>query len=135
MRRRSGAGAARTARSRGRARRAPSPRMKAPARRRTRARGSPRNESRADAIDCDSVGNVDIVKRSYEAFARGDMNGVLADVHPEIEWQQAQGLPHGGVYHGVAAGRRAVFDPLRGGRGGEFFATPPEVLHAGTKLG
>ena len=37
---------------------------------------------------------VDIVRRSYEAFARGDLDGVMADMHPEIEWHQAQGLPH-----------------------------------------
>ena len=80
------------------------------------------------------MGNVDIVKRSYEAFARGDMNGVLADVHPEIEWQQAQGLPHGGVYHGVAEVRRAIFDPLDEEWWDEFSATPHEFLDAGTNV-
>ena len=46
--------------------------------------------------------SVDIVRRSYEAFARNDMDGVLGDMHPDIEWHQAQGLPHGGVRRGAA---------------------------------
>ena len=44
---------------------------------------------------------VPVAARSYEAFARGDMDAVLADMHVDIEWHQAQGLAHGGVYHGI----------------------------------
>ena len=58
------------------------------------------------------MSNVVIVRRSYDAFARDDMDGVLADMHPDIVWHQAQGLPHGGVYHGLAEVRRNIFDPL-----------------------
>jgi ketosteroid isomerase-like protein len=78
--------------------------------------------------------NVDIVKRSYDAFARGDMDGVLGDMHPDIEWQQAQGLPHGGVYRGVAEVRRAIFDPLDEEWWDEFSATPDEFLDAGPEV-
>jgi len=39
------------------------------------------------------VSAVALVQRSYEAFARDDLDGVLEDMHPEIEWHQAQGLP------------------------------------------
>ena len=74
---------------------------------------------------------VEIVKRSYAAFARGDLDGVLADLHPEIEWQQAQGLPHGGVYHGVADVRRNIFEPLDAEWWAEFAAEPSEFLDAG----
>jgi ketosteroid isomerase-like protein len=45
--------------------------------------------------------HIALVKESYEAFSRDDMDAVLAHVHPDIVWHQAQGLPHGGVYHGV----------------------------------
>jgi len=74
------------------------------------------------------------VKRSYAAFARGDLDGVLGDMHPEIEWQQAQGLPHGGVYHGVEAVRKAIFDPLDEEWWDEFSATPGEFLDAGPEV-
>ena len=77
---------------------------------------------------------LDLVKRSYEAFARHDLDAVLADMHPEIEWQQAQGLPHGGVYHGTAEVRRAIFEPLEDSWWDEFSAVPDEFLDAGTEV-
>lgn len=80
------------------------------------------------------MSTVEIVKRSYDAFARGDMDAVVADMHPDIEWQQAQGLPHGGVYHGLAEVRRSVFDPLDEEWWDEFSAEPAEFLDAGAEV-
>lgn len=77
------------------------------------------------------MSNVDIVRRSYDAFARDDMDGVLGDMHQDIVWEQAQGLPHGGVYHGLAAVRRNIFDPLDRDWWEEFSAAPDEFLDAG----
>jgi len=77
------------------------------------------------------VSNVEIVRRSYDAFARDDMDGVLADMHADIVWHQAQGLPHGGIYHGLDAVRRNVFDPLDRDWWAEFTAEPDEFLDAG----
>jgi hypothetical protein len=77
---------------------------------------------------------VEIVKRSYVAFAEGDLDGVLADLHPDIEWQQAQGLPHGGVYHGVDEVRRNIFEPLDAEWWEEFAAEPSEFLDAGSHV-
>ena len=77
---------------------------------------------------------VDLVRRSYDAFARGDLDAVLADMHPEIEWHQAQGLPHGGRYSGVADVRRNIFDPLDEEWWDEFSAVPEEFLDAGNEV-
>ena len=77
---------------------------------------------------------IDLVKRSYDAFERGDMDGVLGDMDPEIEWQQAQGLPHGGTYHGVDEVRRNIFDPLEEQWWDEFSAVPSEFLDAGGEV-
>ena len=77
---------------------------------------------------------VPIAVRSYEAFARGDMDAVLADMHPNIEWHQAQGLPHGGVYHGIDDVRRNVFDPLDRDWWHEFGVTPEQYLDAGADV-
>ena len=77
---------------------------------------------------------VALVKRSYDAFARGDMDGVLGDMHPDIEWQQAQGLPHGGTYHGLEDVRRNIFDPLDEEWWDEFSAVPTEFLDAGEEV-
>jgi uncharacterized protein len=77
------------------------------------------------------MSNVEIVRRSYEAFARDDMDGVVADMHPEIEWHQAEGLPHGGFYRGVDEVRRAIFEPLDAEWWDEFDAVPDEFVDAG----
>ncbi|MDX6426017.1 MAG: uncharacterized protein QOD52_1422 [Gaiellaceae bacterium] len=80
------------------------------------------------------MSNVDIVKRSYEAFARGDLGGVMGDMHPEIVWHQAQGLPHGGTYRGLEAVKRNIFDPLDEEWWNEFTADPDEFLDAGPNV-
>jgi uncharacterized protein len=82
-------------------------------------------------LSADSSANVALVRRSYEAFARGDLTAVLADFDPEIEWHQAQGLPHGGFYRGRAEVERAIFGPLEEEWWDDFEATPSEVLDAG----
>jgi ketosteroid isomerase-like protein len=80
------------------------------------------------------VAAVDIVRRSYDAFERGDMDAVMADMHPEIEWHQAQGLPHGGLYRGLDEVRRNIFDPLDEEWWDEFTAVPDEFLEAGDEV-
>lgn len=80
------------------------------------------------------MSNLEATRRSYEAFARGDMDGVVADLHPEIEWHQAQGLPHGGLYRGIDEVRRAVFEPLHDEWWDEFAADPNEFLEAGDEV-
>ena len=77
------------------------------------------------------VDGIAIVRRSYEAFARGDLDAVVADMAPEIEWEQAQGLPHGGLYRGLDEVRRNVFEPLDRDWWSEFSAVPGEFLDAG----
>ncbi len=42
--------------------------------------------------------NVDVVRRMYSAFARGDVASVLAALAPEIVWIEAEGFPGGGTY-------------------------------------
>ena len=50
---------------------------------------------------------------------------------PEIEWHQAQGLPHGGLYRGLDEVSRNIFDPLDEEWWDEFTAVPDEFLDAG----
>ena len=77
---------------------------------------------------------VPIAARSYEAFARDDMDAVLADMHPDIEWHQAQGLAHGGLYRGLDEVRRNVFDPLDRDWWQEFEVEPEQFLDAGEEV-
>jgi len=78
--------------------------------------------------------NLEIVQRSYASFSRGDLDAVLADLDPAIEWHQAQGLPHGGLYHGVDEVRRNIFQPLEAEWWSEFTADPDEFLDAGDQV-
>ena len=80
------------------------------------------------------MSNVAIAKRSYEAFERKDLDAVVADMDEEIRWEQAQGLPHGGLYEGLAAVRRNVFEPLDAEWWSEFHAVPSEFLDAGAEV-
>jgi uncharacterized protein len=80
------------------------------------------------------VAAADIVRRSDVAFERGDMDAVMADMHPDIEWHQAQGLPHGGLYRGLDEVRRNIFDPLDEEWWDEFTAVPDEFLEAGDQV-
>jgi ketosteroid isomerase-like protein len=80
------------------------------------------------------VSAVEVVRRSYEAFARDDLDGVLQDMDPEIEWHQAQGLPHGGFYRGIDEVRRNIFDPLDRDWWETFTAEPDEVIDGGDQV-
>jgi uncharacterized protein len=74
---------------------------------------------------------IDAVRSSYEAFARHDLDGALAMMDDDIVWHQAQGLPHGGTYHGLATVRAKVFDPLDESWWDEFDAAPEEIIGLG----
>jgi ketosteroid isomerase-like protein len=80
------------------------------------------------------VSAIELVRRSYDAFARDDLDAVLADMDPAIEWHQAQGLPHGGFYRGVDEVRRNIFEPLDEEWWDEFTADPDEFLDAGSDV-
>jgi ketosteroid isomerase-like protein len=77
---------------------------------------------------------VDLVRRSYDAFERGDLEAVLGDLDPEIEWHQAQGLPHGGLYRGRDEVRRNVFEPLDAEWWETFSAPPQEFIDGGDRV-
>ena len=75
--------------------------------------------------------SAETVRSSYEAFARGDLESALSMMDEDIVWHQAQGLPHGGIYHGLAAVRANVFDPLAESWWENFGADPEEILGCG----
>ena len=56
--------------------------------------------------------NIDVVRSVYAAFGRGDVEGIVATLDPDVSWRTpgAPDLPTGGLRHGVAAVRE--FFPL-----------------------
>jgi ketosteroid isomerase-like protein len=59
-----------------------------------------------------------VVQAAYEAFGKGDIEGVLAMLSPDVEWSAPATLPQGGHFTGLDGaleffkGLVATWDPL-----------------------
>ena len=71
--------------------------------------------------------NVELVRGVYDAFAAGDVDAVFAAMKPDIEWDESEGMPYGGVYYGRDAIVSNVFGPILADVEG-FTAAPDEIL-------
>ena len=76
--------------------------------------------------------NVDLIRGIYDAFAAGDVPGVLARMSPEMVWNEAENFPYadGNPYRGHEAILGGVFARL-GSEWESFAAVPEEFLDAG----
>lgn len=52
---------------------------------------------------------LDIIRSHYRASDRGDIDGMLVDMHPQVRWTEAAGFPYAGTYVGPEAVARGVF--------------------------
>lgn len=79
--------------------------------------------------------NVDLIRSIYEAFAAGDVPGVLARMSPDMVWNEAENFPYadGNPYRGPEAILSGVFGRL-GAEWDGFAATPEEFLDAGDTI-
>lgn len=79
-----------------------------------------------------SEANVALVRGVYEAFAAGDVPGVLGRMSPDMVWNEAENFPYadGNPYRGPDAIVAGVFARL-GGEWDGFAALPEEYLDAG----
>lgn len=79
--------------------------------------------------------NVELVRSIYEAFAAGDVPGVLARMSEDIEWREAENFPYadGNPYRGPDAVVAGVFARL-GSEWEGFAAVPEEYLDAGETI-
>lgn len=67
--------------------------------------------------------NTEIIRGVYDAFARGDVPGVLAAMDPSVNWTEAKGFPYGGTYIGPDAILENVF--MKFGTEWEGFSAVP----------
>jgi ketosteroid isomerase-like protein len=74
--------------------------------------------------------SVEVVRGAYEAFARGDVPGVLGAMADDVEWHEAEGMPYGGVYHGGESIAQNVFGPITQDVP-DFAVSPEELISAG----
>ena len=80
-----------------------------------------------------SQDNIAFVRSLYEAFAKGDVPTVLAGFDENIEWNEAEGMPYGGQYHGPEAVAENVFGPIPSDFD-DFDVTPEEILADGDRV-
>jgi uncharacterized protein len=71
-------------------------------------------------------GNVEIVLSLYDAFAAGDLDTILAIIHPDVVWVESDGIPYGGTF----IGRDAVFAGVFGKIAAEWDGFTAEVFEA-----
>jgi ketosteroid isomerase-like protein len=57
-----------------------------------------------------SLENVEVVRRSFDAFARGDFEAAFAAHDPETEWRTAEDEPDSRTYRGLRGLRRLAGD-------------------------
>ena len=76
--------------------------------------------------------NVEVVRKGYEAFARGDLGMTARFWAPEIEWRTNSGVPFEGMYRGVAQVRRAIEDWVD--MFDEFTTAVEELIDAGERV-
>jgi len=83
--------------------------------------------------------NLDVVRTMYAAFGRGDLEGILASLDPEVSWQTpgAPDLPTAGLRQGIPAIRQffglllSTFD-IADFQPQDFLAADDKVVVLGT---
>lgn len=75
------------------------------------------------------ITNTDIVLALYQAFAEGDLDTILAIIHPDVVWIESDGIPYGGTF----IGRDAVFEGVFGKIAAEWddFSATAETVFEG----
>lgn len=76
------------------------------------------------------MSNVDVVRNTYEAFSRGDIEVVLGAMDPEIKWHEAEGnpyMPSGAAWVGPDAILNNLFAKL--GTEWEAFTVHPKTYY------
>lgn len=68
----------------------------------------------------------EIINGVYDAFAKGDIPGVLGAMDPGIVWDEAEGFMYGGRYHGPNGVLEGVF--MRIGAEWEGFTASPQKI-------
>lgn len=77
--------------------------------------------------------NLETVRKTYDAFAEGDIDAVLATFADDITWVEAEGGPYGGTYHGPNEIVENVFARL-GAEWDPFLVDPDRFIDAGDTI-
>lgn len=73
---------------------------------------------------------IDLIQSLYGAFARGDMDGIIAVLDPQVSWREADGYPYAGTYIGPEAVKAGVFLKI-GSEWSNYTTVPKEYVTEG----
>jgi len=76
---------------------------------------------------------VEVVRGGYDAMARGDVGAFLGALAEDVEWNEAEGMPYGGVHRGRDAVAQNVLGPLITDIP-DFSVTPEEFIASGDSV-
>src|SRR2546423_9569547 len=74
--------------------------------------------------------NVELARRTLEAFNRHEIDACIACLDPSVEYHSVMTVPGGGVYHGHDGVRR-YFGDFKGAWGDEFRVEPKAFFDLG----
>lgn len=77
--------------------------------------------------------NYEIIKAHYAASDRGDIDGMLAPLAPDVRWTEMAGFPYAGTYVGPEEVRRGVFERL-GAEWDGYTAAITELVDGGDTI-
>jgi ketosteroid isomerase-like protein len=78
--------------------------------------------------------NVEIVRRVIRAFNRRDLDTVIADWDPDIEWHQITAFPERAVFRGPVEVREKLFEAQLFDQLEEFRVEPDELVEVGDHI-
>lgn len=76
--------------------------------------------------------NVETLRTGYEALNSGDLSGVRALLHPDLEWQEDPASPEAGVHRGRDTFERFLRSWLESFD--DFRIEPEEIIEDGDRL-
>lgn len=77
--------------------------------------------------------NADIIRRHYDASDRGDVDGMIVDLAPDVTWTEAAGFPYAGTYIGPDAVVSGVFARIQNDWDG-FTVAIDELIDGGDTI-
>jgi uncharacterized protein len=96
------------------------------------AGGCHRKEEVMDTHAEEKAQEITDLKEAYAAFNRGDIDGAVKSLDPNIEWSEPAEFPAGGTYHGVDGAKRYLAQSLAGAD--QVHSEPEQFLVYGDKI-
>ncbi|MFF1571933.1 nuclear transport factor 2 family protein [Leifsonia sp. NPDC058292] len=77
--------------------------------------------------------NHDIIRAHYDASDRGDLDGMLVPLAPDVRWTEMAGFPYAGTYIGPDEVRANVFERI-GAEWNGYTAAITELIDGGDTI-